>query len=139
MLIEKGQSVFARDGGPQKEKPKDEKARNRPVMDEPHPEGQDAPQPRTALAVDKSGRRLVIVVVDGRQPNYSEGATLAELAEILLAHGGYTGMNLDGGGSTTLVMEGRGGRPALLNSPVDQRIPGRARPVGNHLGVFAGE
>jgi hypothetical protein len=149
MLIEKGLAVVSQAAGQRNEKPKDEKAGNRPVMDEPLmdeplmdeplPEGQDAPQPRTALAVDKSGRRLLIVVVDGRQPNYSEGATLTELAEILLAHGGYTGMNLDGGGSTTLVMEDRGGRPVLLNSPVHQRIPGRERPVGNHLGVFAGE
>jgi exopolysaccharide biosynthesis protein len=136
MLIEKGLAVVAQAAGQQNEKPKDEKVRNRPVMDEPS-NGQDVPQPRTALAVDKSGRRLLLVVVDGRQPNYSEGTTLAELAEILLAHGGYTGMNLDGGGSTTLVMEGSGGRPVLLNSPVHQRIPGRERPVGNHLGVKA--
>jgi hypothetical protein len=97
----------------------------------------DRPQPRTAVALDQRGRRLIIVVVDGRQPNYSEGATLAELAGILLAKGGYTGMNLDGGGSSTLAVEGSGGRPALLNTPIDQGIPGRQRPVGNHLGIFA--
>lgn len=97
----------------------------------------DVPQPRTALALDKSGRRLLIFVVDGRQPRYSQGATLAELAEIIAAHGGYFGMNMDGGGSSTLVMEGRSSKPRLLNSPIDNRIPGRERPVGNHLGIFA--
>lgn len=101
------------------------------------PDQHNIPQPRTALALDKAGRRLIIVVVDGRQPNYSEGATLAELAEIIIAYNGHDGMNLDGGGSTTLAMEGKNGRAALLNSPIHQRIPGRQRPVANHLGIFA--
>jgi hypothetical protein len=93
--------------------------------------------PRTAIALDRDARRLVIVAVDGRQPNYSEGVTLAELAEIILAYGGSTALNLDGGGSTTLVAEGASGGPVLLNSPIDNRIPGRERPVGNHLGIYA--
>jgi len=97
----------------------------------------DIPQPRTALALDKSGRRLMIIVVDGRQPRYSQGATLDDLARIITAHGGFYGMNMDGGGSSTLVMEGKNGRPSLLNSPIDNHIPGRERPVGNHLGIFA--
>jgi hypothetical protein len=59
------------------------------------------------------------------------------LSDIILAYGGYTALNLDGGGSTTLVMEGASGEPVLLNSPIDNRIPGRERPVGSHLGVFA--
>jgi hypothetical protein len=92
--------------------------------------------PRTAIGLDKRGRNLVIIVVDGRQPGYSEGATLEELASIMVEHGVYTGMNLDGGGSSTLVVE-RGGRPAVLNSPINNGIPGRERPVGNHLGIFA--
>jgi hypothetical protein len=95
------------------------------------------PHPRTAIALDRDARRLLIVVVDGRQPNYSEGVTLTELSEIILTYGGYTALNLDGGGSTTLVMEEASGQPRLLNSPIDNRIPGRERPVGNHLGVFA--
>ncbi|HEX9028199.1 MAG TPA: phosphodiester glycosidase family protein [Anaerolineales bacterium] len=98
---------------------------------------QNIPQPRTALALDKRRQRLLIAVVDGRQPGYSEGATLAELAEILIAAGAFTGMNLDGGGSSTLVMADKNGSPVLLNSPIDNQIPGRERPVGNHLGIFA--
>ncbi|HWQ84780.1 MAG TPA: phosphodiester glycosidase family protein, partial [Anaerolineales bacterium] len=61
------------------------------------------PEPRTALALDRRGRTLLIVVVDGRQPGYSEGATLNELAELVVEFGGYQGMNMDGGGSSTLV------------------------------------
>ena len=98
----------------------------------------DTPEPRTALALDRRGRTLLILVVDGRQPGYSEGATLDELAALILEFGGYTGMNMDGGGSSTLVRESATGGAQVLNSPVDQGIPGRERVVGNHLGIYAG-
>jgi hypothetical protein len=49
--------------------------------------------PRTAVAVDRSGRRLILLVVDGRQPLYSEGVTVAELADIARKFGAYTGIN----------------------------------------------
>lgn len=92
--------------------------------------------PRTAVGFNKNGRWLILVVVDGRQPFYSEGATFYELAGILLAHGAHFGMSLDGGGSSTLVIEGENGQPLILNSPIDQYIPGRERPVANHLGIY---
>ncbi len=97
----------------------------------------DIPQPRTALALDKAGRRLIIIVVDGRQPNYSQGATLSELAEIIISKGGHFGMNMDGGGSSTLVKAGATGLSNPINSPIHQNIPLRQRPVGNHLGIYA--
>ncbi|MGH2582575.1 MAG: phosphodiester glycosidase family protein [Anaerolineales bacterium] len=93
--------------------------------------------PRTAVGINQSGRVLILVVVDGRQPGYSEGATLAELAQILLDHGAVSAMNLDGGGSSTLVIQGENGKPEILNSPIHQGIPGNERPVGNHLGFTA--
>jgi hypothetical protein len=93
--------------------------------------------PRTAVGLNRPGNKLIIVVIDGRQPGYSEGATLAELAQILLDHRAWSGMNLDGGGSSTLVIEGENGEPEILNSPVHQGIPGNERPVGNHLGFSA--
>ncbi len=100
-------------------------------------EGLDAeiPAPRTALGVDFGPDRLVIVVVDGRQPFYSEGATLTQLADLLVEYGVYTAMAMDGGGSSTLVIE-EDGRAKILNSPIDSHIPGRERPVANHLGVY---
>lgn len=97
----------------------------------------DTPQPRTAVALDKAGKWLILVVVDGRQPRYSQGATLAELADIIIQNGGHFGMNLDGGGSSTLVIQNDNGRAELLNSPIEHGIPGRQRPVGNHLGIYA--
>ena len=92
--------------------------------------------PRTALGINRNGRYLYIAVVDGRQPFYSDGATFAELAELLRKQGAYMAMSMDGGGSSTLVIEGKDGQPQILNTPIDNYIPGRERPVGNHLGIY---
>lgn len=92
--------------------------------------------PRTAVAIGEGGRRLWLMVVDGRQWRYSEGVTLAELSDLLLELGVEDALNLDGGGSSTLVVAGPNG-PRLLNAPIHTYIPMRERPVGNHLGIFA--
>jgi hypothetical protein len=92
--------------------------------------------PRTALGLNRNGRYLYLVVVDGRQPFYSEGATFTELAELLIEQGAHAAMSLDGGGSSTMVMAGKDGRPLILNSPIDHYIPGTERPVGTHVGIF---
>jgi len=100
-------------------------------------EYQKVPNPRTAVALDQDADTLILIVVDGRQPNYSEGVGLAELGKIALDYGAYTALNMDGGGSSTLMIEDNSGDPDILNSPIDNRIPGRERPVANHLGVRA--
>lgn len=92
--------------------------------------------PRTAVGINRNGRYLYLVVVDGRQPFYSEGATFAELAELIKEQGAFTAMSLDGGGSSTLVVEGQDGLPRILNTPIDKLVPGQERPVGNHFGIF---
>jgi hypothetical protein len=101
-------------------------------------EGLDATEldPRTAIGLNKNGRYVYLVVVDGRQPFYSDGATFAQLARLMIDQGAYVAMSLDGGGSSTLVVEGENGEPLILNSPIDHYIPGRERPVANHLGVY---
>ena len=96
----------------------------------------DELDPRTAIGVNRNGRYVYIVVVDGRQPLYSQGATFEELANLLKQHGAFTAMSLDGGGSSTLVIEGEDGLPNVMNSPIDNYLPGRERPVGNHLGIY---
>jgi Phosphodiester glycosidase len=93
--------------------------------------------PRAALALDRPARTLILVAIDGKQPNYSEGATLEELAAILLEYGGHDAIRLDEGGSATLAAKGPDGRPLLLNCPINSRIPGFERPVANHLGLYA--
>lgn len=93
--------------------------------------------PRTAVGLDGPGERLILIVVDGRQPFYSEGATIAELAELMLFYGGDNAIMLDGGGSSTMVIDWPGKGLQVMNSPIDLGIPGRERTVGNHLGIFA--
>ena len=90
--------------------------------------------PRTAIGLDRSGRRLIVVVIDGRQPAWSVGVTLPELADILVEHGAYNAINLDGGGSSSFVYDPQASGSAaqqIVNHPSD----GRFRPVANHLGV----
>ncbi|MCS6992653.1 MAG: phosphodiester glycosidase family protein [Anaerolineales bacterium] len=93
--------------------------------------------PRTAVGLDGPGTRLILIVVDGRQPLYSEGATVSELAELMLYYGGDNAIMLDGGGSSTMVIDWPGKGLQVMNSPIDLGIPGRERAVGNHLGIFA--
>ena len=86
--------------------------------------------------MDATGTILWLIVVDGRQDQYSEGVTLGELAEIVSHLGAESALNLDGGGSSTLVMETDVG-PKILNAPIHRRIQMFERPVANHLGVYA--
>jgi exopolysaccharide biosynthesis protein len=95
--------------------------------------------PRTAVGVSKNGRWIYLVVIDGRQPFYSEGATFTQLADIMIELGAHFAMNLDGGGSSTMAVAGEDGSPVILNSPIDSYIPGRERPVANHLGIYLKE
>jgi hypothetical protein len=70
--------------------------------------------PRTAIARLKDGCML-LATVDGRQPGVSAGMSLPELADLLLEFGAAEAINLDGGGSTTMVVNGK-----LVNKPSDQ-------------------
>jgi len=92
--------------------------------------------PRTAIGLSRNGRTLFLMVIDGRQPGYSDGVDLAEIANYLISYGAYTGANMDGGGSSAMVIRTLDGTPLLLNSPIDLNIPGTERAVANHLGVF---
>lgn len=68
--------------------------------------------PRSAIASLADGRALLLVV-DGRQP-LSIGMSLDELARLLIDFGAIEGMNLDGGGSTAMVVQGK-----VVNHPSD--------------------
>ena len=70
--------------------------------------------PRTAVAKLRDGKFLM-VTVDGRQPGVSVGMNLHELAEYLLSLGATDAMNLDGGGSTTMFLDGK-----VFNQPSDK-------------------
>jgi len=94
-------------------------------------------EPRTAVGANQNGRWLFLAVLDGRHPGYSEGVSLPETADFLLSLGAYQAMNLDGGGSSALVIADPNGQPFVLNSPIEGGVPGNEAAVANHLGVFA--
>ena len=81
--------------------------------------------PRTAIGLKKDGTVLVLVV-DGRSTN-SKGLTLQELATYFLRLGARDAVNLDGGGSSVMVINGE-----IMNKPSD----GWERPVSMALGLF---
>lgn len=92
--------------------------------------------PQTAVGITADGRKMVLVVVDGRQQGYSEGMTNHELADLFLEIGIHHALRLDGGGSSTIVARGGGGRPDVLNRPIHLGVPGNERPVANHIGIY---
>lgn len=96
-----------------------------------------ARHPRTAVGIANGGRRLLLVVVDGRQAGFSDGMTLRELATLMLALGAPDALNLDGGGSTALVYADpdSAGMMRLANHPSD---PTGERAVGNALAIVRG-
>jgi hypothetical protein len=83
--------------------------------------------PRTAIAKLASGK-LLLVTVDGRQPSESIGMSLTMLVDLLLELGAVEAMNLDGGGSTTMVVHNK-----IVNKPSDQT---GERPVSDAILVF---
>lgn len=97
----------------------------------------DALHPRTAAGISQDGRTLYLMVIDGRQPGYSEGATTAQVGAWLKALGSWDGINLDGGGTSTLVLEDRHRTPRIMNLPIHDGMPGRQRVAGSHLGLRA--
>lgn len=87
----------------------------------------EARHPRSAVAYSKNGRVLWLIAVDGRS-TASVGMTLVELAGYLRTLGAWNALNFDGGGSTTMVIDG-----AVVNTPSDDT---GERAVGNALLVL---
>jgi hypothetical protein len=86
--------------------------------------------PRTAVGFSRDSSTLFLITVDGRRESDS-GMSLVELAKMMVDLGVYEGMNMDGGGSTTMVVEGK-----VANRPSDQA---GERPVGSALLVVVGD
>jgi hypothetical protein len=83
--------------------------------------------PRTAIGYNKDKTKLYLLVVDGRQAK-SVGMQLTELAQFMISIGCWDALNLDGGGSTTMLV-----RDKIVNSPSD--LIGE-RAVGNALLLY---
>ena len=89
--------------------------------------------PRSAVGLTADGR-LILATVDGRETGVSEGVRLTELAELMLERGAVQAINLDGGGSSTLVVRRAGTEtPVIANKPSD----GVERPVTNSIQVVS--
>ncbi|RQW92635.1 phosphodiester glycosidase family protein [Micromonospora globispora] len=89
--------------------------------------------PRTSVGFSADGRRLIMLTVDGRQVD-SRGVTQTEMGRMMVELGAYTALNLDGGGSSTLLAREPGAVAVQVeNSPSD----GTERPVPNGLAIYA--
>ncbi|MGW0787870.1 phosphodiester glycosidase family protein [Streptomyces sp. NPDC002911] len=96
-------------------------------------ESNNTAAPRTAVGFSEDGRTMQVVTVDGRQTD-SGGVTLTELGEMMREAGSYSALNLDGGGSSTLVAREPGSDALQVeNSPSD----GSERTVPNGLALTA--
>ncbi|MFJ4776414.1 phosphodiester glycosidase family protein [Streptomyces sp. NPDC088762] len=118
MYITAGGDLLMRDG---------QIAYTQPTNPDGSPTVPDA-APRTAVGTDGYGRTL-LVTVDGRHTTISKGATRLELATLLKDLGAVDALNMDGGGSTTLVWQN-----TVVNHPSDGTE--QERPVGDT--VYAG-
>ena len=87
----------------------------------------DGVQPRSAIGYKKNGD-IVFMVVDGRQVD-SRGAYLKELAMLMLQFNCHEALNLDGGGSSAMIVEGK-----LINRPIGLNTQ---REVMSGLGIVS--
>ena len=101
--------------------------------------------PRTAVAVDATGKRLMLVTVDGRLKGHSTGTSLTTLSNYLISMGATAAINLDGGGSTTMLARQPGYySPVLVNKPSggsERAVSAilqvvNTAPQGNPKGIF---
>lgn len=86
--------------------------------------------PRTAIGIDNDTHEILLLAIDGRQ-SFSRGYTMVEMANQLVDLGADEAINLDGGGSTTMVAKRSDGVIGVINSPSD----GFQRSVANAVEV----
>ena len=80
-------------------------------------------QPRSAIGQSKSGAVLMLIV-DGRAPGYSIGATMGDLAEMMLDYEAEQAINLDGGSSSVMYFRGKViSKPSAGNKADGRRLP----------------
>ena len=91
------------------------------------------PNPRSVLGLSQDAGFMYLVAIDGRRAGWSAGVTQSEESAFMFYLGAFNAINLDGGGSTALVVEGSDGLPQELNRP-----SGNAeRYNGNNFGIYA--
>ena len=75
--------------------------------------------PHTAAGIDRDGKSLILLVVDGRRPAHSAGMSWQQISREMIARGAWNALLLDGGGSSTLVMRNQQGKADVVNLPSD--------------------
>lgn len=88
----------------------------------------DEEHPRTCMGISKDKTKVYLMVVDGRRAGYSAGATMSVLADLFRAVGANDAVNLDGGGSSAMVINQQ-----IVNRPSDNK----ERAVGNGVLVIS--
>ena len=103
----------------------------------------DKLMPCCSFGLDKSCRYLVIIIIDGRQKNFSEGATSKETGKLLKKYGAYNGIYMDGGGSATLTVWDPDGKFKGFKAPhkegthtLNHQPKGYERLVGCNVGFY---
>src|SRR5580692_6007532 len=91
-----------------------------------------ASDPRMLVGLSQNDQYLYLVAIDSGSSD-GNGVTGSEEANVMLDLGIYNAINLDGGGSTSMVVQGANGKPDVLESP----FTGAERYDGNNLGVYA--
>ena len=100
------------------------------------PQGDKAVHPRTAVGYSADQRYLYLIAIDGRQKEYSVGATYEDVGRALKLCGAWDGLNLDGGGSTTMAVRGDDEKAIVVNRPING-TPDKLRFNANSLGATA--
>ena len=93
--------------------------------------------PRTAIGISADRRYLFLMTIDGRDNAWSDGADFHDTGEWLLRFGASDGINVDGGGSTTMAMADCQGKSIRLNQSSFMKAYGRERNIGHNFGVRA--
>ena len=89
--------------------------------------------PRTVYGLSADRRYMYVLAVDGRQPGWSMGVNNQESAGIIIAAGASDALNMDGGGSTTMLYwDMVQNKPIMVNR---QSPMGYMRPVATSLGI----
>ena len=93
--------------------------------------------PRTVYGLSADRRYMYVLAVDGRQPDWSMGVNNQESAAIIISAGASDAINMDGGGSTTMIYwDAVKGKPVMVNR---HSVSGYMRPVATSLGVVVND
>lgn len=94
--------------------------------------------PRSAVAITEDNR-FIMMVVDGRQTNFASGMSAKELTQFFVTNfNPQYALNMDGGGSTAMCVEGLGNKDThIVDSPIQDNVPGKERARDTHFIIVA--